>query len=260
MWASPTGESRGYYQRGPERRWLGQIARVVRSALKNEVGQNPAISNGGRYRGLPLVRGGSSPPLHYSRDLLVKSKIRRVEICTTAEVVLTLGQCLMRTRPAWGGQTECDYTSYMTTLLSKRNQGKVIDATSRHRVSNHFVRTGRYIRFADWCFIHRDRLDVLLDYWKSIWSELKNCTRHESPGYWSLKFRDYLLRHTTLVLKIYVHLQLYITYIKSLWETKKEEWSNCGCVSTFDCFGKRNMEKARVFFLVQSFYTRWEIQ
>ncbi|KOX71975.1 hypothetical protein WN51_03123, partial [Melipona quadrifasciata] len=50
---------------------------------------------------------------------------------------------------------------YLSTLLNKRDQGKVIDATVRRGVSNHFMRTGRFIRFADWRFVHCARLDVL---------------------------------------------------------------------------------------------------
>ena len=50
---------------------------------------------------------------------------------------------------------------YMATLLRKPDQGKVFDATCRQGVSNHFMRTGGFIRFADWRFVHRARLDVL---------------------------------------------------------------------------------------------------
>ena len=38
---------------------------------------------------------------------------------------------------------------YMTTLLSKRDQSKVYDATSSHGVNNHFMLTRRYVRFVD---------------------------------------------------------------------------------------------------------------
>ena len=50
---------------------------------------------------------------------------------------------------------------YMHHLLEKPDQGKVFEATSRHGMSNHFMRTGSFIRFADWRFIHRARLDVV---------------------------------------------------------------------------------------------------
>ncbi|XP_011632588.1 uncharacterized protein LOC105424187, partial [Pogonomyrmex barbatus] len=38
---------------------------------------------------------------------------------------------------------------------------KVFEVSSRVPVSNHFVRSGSFTRFADWHFIHRARLDVL---------------------------------------------------------------------------------------------------
>ncbi|CAD1476179.1 unnamed protein product, partial [Heterotrigona itama] len=50
----------------------------------------------------------------------------------------------------------------MSVLLRKPDQGKVFDATCRHGASNRFMRTGQYLRFADWRFINRARLDVLL--------------------------------------------------------------------------------------------------
>ena len=34
-------------------------------------------------------------------------------------------------------------------------------STSRHGASNRFMRSGKYIRFSDWRFVHRARLDVL---------------------------------------------------------------------------------------------------
>ena len=40
--------------------------------------------------------------------------------------------------------------------------GEVLSSTSRHGASNRFMRSGKYIRFADWRFVHRARLDVLL--------------------------------------------------------------------------------------------------
>ena len=50
---------------------------------------------------------------------------------------------------------------YMSVLLAKPDQGKVFEATSRHGASNRFMRSGKFIRFADWRFVHRARLDVL---------------------------------------------------------------------------------------------------
>ena len=49
----------------------------------------------------------------------------------------------------------------MQHLLEKPDQGKVFDVTSRHGMSNHFTCTGSFIRFADWRFVHRARLDVV---------------------------------------------------------------------------------------------------
>ena len=40
-------------------------------------------------------------------------------------------------------------------------QGMVLESTSRHGVRNRFMWSGKYIRFADWRFVHRARLDVL---------------------------------------------------------------------------------------------------
>jgi len=50
---------------------------------------------------------------------------------------------------------------YAERLLSKPDQGKVFEVSSRSRVSNHFIRGGSFTRFADWRFIHKARLDVL---------------------------------------------------------------------------------------------------
>ena len=50
---------------------------------------------------------------------------------------------------------------YANRLLSKPDQGKVFEVSSRSRVSNHFIRGGSFTRFADWRFIHKARLDVL---------------------------------------------------------------------------------------------------
>lgn len=50
---------------------------------------------------------------------------------------------------------------YLHTLVRKPDQGKVFEVSSRHGVSNHFMRGGSFTRFADWRFVHRARLDVL---------------------------------------------------------------------------------------------------
>ena len=50
--------------------------------------------------------------------------------------------------------------SYMSELLTKPSQGK-LGSNSLHGASNRFMRSGKYIRFGDWRFVHRARLDVL---------------------------------------------------------------------------------------------------
>ena len=50
---------------------------------------------------------------------------------------------------------------YMSVVLAKPGQEKVLGSTSRHGASNRLMRSGKYIRFADWRFVHRARLDVL---------------------------------------------------------------------------------------------------
>ena len=69
---------------------------------------------------------------------------------------------------------------YMSVLLAKPGQGKVVGSTSRHGASNRFMRSGKYIRFADWCFLHRARLDVLPLYEARRWgSGARRCRRCE---------------------------------------------------------------------------------
>lgn len=50
---------------------------------------------------------------------------------------------------------------YRERLLRKPDQGKVYEVTSRTKEGNHFLRDGKFTRFAEWRFIHRARLDVL---------------------------------------------------------------------------------------------------
>jgi hypothetical protein len=50
---------------------------------------------------------------------------------------------------------------YGERVLAKKDQGKTLAAAIRSRVSNHFLRTGSFTRFADWRFVHRARLNVL---------------------------------------------------------------------------------------------------
>lgn len=52
-------------------------------------------------------------------------------------------------------------TYYLKQILAKPDQGKVLEVSSKWSNSNHFLRAGNFIRFADWRFIHRARLDVV---------------------------------------------------------------------------------------------------
>ncbi|XP_046392673.1 uncharacterized protein T26G10.4-like [Ischnura elegans] len=50
---------------------------------------------------------------------------------------------------------------FRRSLVAKPDQGKVIAVSSRHPDSNHWVSGGVGIRFCNWHFIHRARLNVL---------------------------------------------------------------------------------------------------
>jgi hypothetical protein len=50
---------------------------------------------------------------------------------------------------------------YRQKLLAKPDQGKVYDVITATNPPNHFLRSGDFTRFADWSFIHRDRLDCV---------------------------------------------------------------------------------------------------
>ena len=50
---------------------------------------------------------------------------------------------------------------YATRLSAKPDQGRGFEVVRRERVSNHFLRTGKFIRFCDWRFVHRARLGIL---------------------------------------------------------------------------------------------------
>lgn len=67
------------------------------------------------------------------------------------------------------------------------NQGKTNRYTSLDKVSNHFVRTGDYMRFFDWRFIHRARLNLVdLNGCKSYNSEINPQCR------WGCEFNETL--------------------------------------------------------------------
>nr|XP_045619587.1 uncharacterized protein LOC123771180 [Procambarus clarkii] len=46
-------------------------------------------------------------------------------------------------------------------LQTLRDLGKVMSVVSQEKASSHFMRDGEYTTFADWCFIHRARLNLL---------------------------------------------------------------------------------------------------
>ncbi|CAJ0573664.1 unnamed protein product, partial [Mesorhabditis spiculigera] len=49
----------------------------------------------------------------------------------------------------------------LASLTAKKSQGKTYQVMSRQPTSNYFMRDGRFLRFADWRFVHRARLDLL---------------------------------------------------------------------------------------------------
>ncbi|UYV83161.1 hypothetical protein LAZ67_23000037 [Cordylochernes scorpioides] len=66
--------------------------------------------------------------------------------------------------------------SYLKTLIKKPDKGKVYEVTCQDNSSNGFINSGRYMRFADWRFIHRARLNVLpLNGAKRFGPEDKRC-------------------------------------------------------------------------------------
>ncbi|XP_026477743.1 uncharacterized protein LOC113383708 [Ctenocephalides felis] len=58
---------------------------------------------------------------------------------------------------------------YLKQLLAKPDQGKAFDIISAYNSSNHFMRDGKFTRFAEWRFVHRARLNVV---------PLNGCRRH----------------------------------------------------------------------------------
>lgn len=51
--------------------------------------------------------------------------------------------------------------NFVADLCSKKQQGKTLECFSATKVSNHFNRTGDFLRFMDWRFIHRARLCLI---------------------------------------------------------------------------------------------------
>ncbi|KAJ8865481.1 hypothetical protein PR048_033774 [Dryococelus australis] len=50
---------------------------------------------------------------------------------------------------------------YRESVRRLPDQGKVLDASCRDPVSSHYMPTCKYTRFAEWCFVHRARLNVV---------------------------------------------------------------------------------------------------
>lgn len=46
-------------------------------------------------------------------------------------------------------------------LRQAKNQGKINECIAAHKAFSHYIRTGDYLRFTDWNFIHATRLGVL---------------------------------------------------------------------------------------------------
>ena len=51
---------------------------------------------------------------------------------------------------------------HLDALLQLPSQGNVMDCVANERSRSHILQTGDFIRFADWRFIHRARLNLLL--------------------------------------------------------------------------------------------------
>ncbi|CAI6357022.1 unnamed protein product [Macrosiphum euphorbiae] len=46
-------------------------------------------------------------------------------------------------------------------LIAKPDQGRAMECVAAHPTSSHFLKNIDYTRFADWRFIHRDRLSLV---------------------------------------------------------------------------------------------------
>ena len=81
-------------------------------------------------------------------------------------------------RQVIGGMRAAVSELYMSVLLAKPGQCKVLGSTSRHGSSNRFMRSGKYIRFADWRFVQSARHDVLPINVARLWgSGVRRCQR-----------------------------------------------------------------------------------
>ena len=121
----------------------------------------------------------SWPCLHFACVLLVAGSERRSQNCEETRLSIAFW---LWSSPALAGvpstrRSEGDRTSGQTAshfpnsnrgvgalyVRASRNTvpGEALSATSRHGASNRFMRSGNYIRFGDWRFVHRARRDVL---------------------------------------------------------------------------------------------------
>jgi hypothetical protein len=72
---------------------------------------------------------------------------------------------------------------YLQRLISKPDQGKVYEVSTKWSASNHMMRTGVNTRFADWRFLHRARLDcVPLNGARRFGEGDKRCRRCNHPN------------------------------------------------------------------------------
>ncbi|CAL8068543.1 unnamed protein product [Orchesella dallaii] len=98
------------------------------------------------------------------------------------------------------------------TLQSKPNQGKAMECVAESSASHSFIRTGAFVRFADWRFIHRARLNLVPlngQPWRPA-NDSKQCRRCGNPnetlphvlGHCMRYSRAYTLRHDAIVSRI----------------------------------------------------------
>lgn len=84
----------------------------------------------------------------FNRDRTISLSTRRGAIITNrAKVFRSLRESLRASR------------SY--ALRCKPDQGKTLPCFSKSKVSAHYNRTGDFIRFTDWRFVHKARLNLL---------------------------------------------------------------------------------------------------
>ncbi|KAG8175810.1 hypothetical protein JTE90_013361 [Oedothorax gibbosus] len=98
--------------------------------------------------------------LHIDDKVLTKSD--RKKICQTLKESL---------RNCWAND-----------LIAKPSQGAAIEVTTRHKASSHFLRSGDFTTFADWRFIHKERLNLLRLNGNTPWDDcISQCRRCNAP-------------------------------------------------------------------------------